>query len=438
MIKFKLLAILTIGLLSQISLAQDFDRSKLDSYFDALDSHNRFMGSVAISQNGKIIYTKSVGFSDVENNTKATDISKYRIGSISKTFTTVLVLKGVEKGLIDLQQTVDKYFPTIENATMMTIQHLLTHRSGLYNFTNDEEYLDWNTQAKTEEEMVYIIGMSGSDFEPGTQAAYSNSNFVLLTYILQKVYNKSYADLVAEHITIPLGLNNTYFGGSINPKKNECKSYRFTENWVLSEETDLSIPLGAGGMISTASDLVKFSDGLFTGNLLTKASLDKMKTLEDNFGMGLFQVPFFDRIGFGHGGGIDGFSSIFSYFSDGGVSYALVSNGTNYNTNDISIAVLSAVYGKTYSLPTFYQVSSEDIDNYVGMYASDQVPLKINIFYENSTLKAQATGQPALSLEATEKHKFKFDTAGIEMEFKPTDNSMILKQGGGIYTFQKE
>ena len=179
--KRTLIASLLIGILSQTGLTQNFDKTKLDNYFNTLEANNKFMGSVAVSKNGAIIYTKSVGFSDIENNVKANENSKYRIGSISKTFTAVLVLKAVEEKKLDLNQTIEKYFPTIKNAEKITIKHLLSHRSGIHNFTNDKDYLTWNTQPKTEKEMVEIITKAGSDFEPDSKAEYSNSNFVLLS-----------------------------------------------------------------------------------------------------------------------------------------------------------------------------------------------------------------------------------------------------------------
>ena len=116
MIKTIVITFLTFAI-SQIGLAQtNFDKSKLDNYFNALEQNNKFMGSVAVSKNGEVIYTKSVGFTDVENNVKSTDNSKYRIGSISKTFTAVLILKAVEEKKINLSQTINKWFPTLKNA----------------------------------------------------------------------------------------------------------------------------------------------------------------------------------------------------------------------------------------------------------------------------------------------------------------------------------
>jgi CubicO group peptidase (beta-lactamase class C family) len=210
--------------------------------------------------------------------------------------------------------------------------------------------------------------------------------------------------------------------------------------WKLESETDMSIPAGAGGIVSTATDLVKFSHALFNGKLLQPASLELMKTLQDNFGLGLIQIPFYERKALGHTGGIDGFNSVFTYFSDGSISYAMVSNGVNYNTNLISIAVMSAVFNKPYQLPTFttYVVTAEDLAQYPGSYASKQIPLKITIKQSNGALVAQASGQAPFPLEPVQRHRFRFEQAGVVIEFNPEEKSFVLKQGGGQYTFVKE
>lgn len=438
--KRKILITLATVVLSLTGFSQIPDKTKLDNYFDTLEAHNKFMGSVSVSQNGNIIYSKSIGFADVENRIPADENTKYRIGSISKTFTTVLVFKAIEEKKLSLDQTLDQFFPAIQHAEKITIKMLLSHRSGIHNFTNDPDYLTWNTQAKTEKEMVDLIAQKGSDFEPDSKAAYSNSNFVLLTYILEKTFKKPYAELLARYITKPIGLTNTYYGGKINIHNKECYSYRFAESWEREPETDISIPMGAGGIVSTSTDLVKFSDALFGGKLLKKESIELMKTVKDGFGSGLIQLPFYGKISYGHTGGIDGFTSVFGYFADGNISYAMTSNGSNFNNNGVSMAVLSAVFNLPYDIPEFttYVVHPEDLDQYAGIYSSQQLPLKISITKENNALIAQATGQPSFPLEATAKDKFVFDQAGIVMEFNPSEKTMLLKQGGGQFLFTKE
>ncbi len=427
-------------ILCPFGFSQTFDKATLDAYFQKLETNNKFMGSVAVSKNGKIIYTKTTGFVDVENKIKANENSKYRIGSISKSFTTVLILKAVEEKKINLSQTLDKWYPTIQNANKITVKQLLGHRSGIHNFTNDKDYLTWNTQPKTEKEMVAIIEKGGSDFEPDSKATYSNSNYVLLTYILEKTYSKSFAQLLQKYIVQPIGLTHTSVFGKINPNANECKSYNFAGSWILQSETDFSIPQGAGCILSTPSDLIKFSEALFGGKLLKPENLELMKSIKEGYGIGLFPIPFHSSKGYGHTGGIDGFSSVYAHFDDESISYALVSNGANFNVNEISIAVLSAVYNKPYEIPSFstYAMSADELEPYLGIYASSQIALKITITKDGNTLIAQATGQQAFPLEATAKDTFKLDLVNAKFEFNPSEKSLMLFQGGGQIKFTKE
>ena len=435
-----LLTIILFFTFGLFGFTQSLNKEKLDNYFNTLLLNNKFMGSVAVSKNGELIYTKSIGYADIENNIRASEKTKYRIGSISKSFTAVLILKAIENQQLTIDETIDKWFPSITNSNKITVKQLLTHRSGIHNFTNNPDYLLWNTQSKTEKEMIEIIKKSGIDFEPNNKAEYSNSNFVLLTFILEKTYNDSYANLVQENIVKPIGLTNTYVFDNINPNNNESKSYSYLGSWKEESETNFTIPLGAGAITSTPTDLIKFADALFWGQLLKPQSLDIMKTIKEGYGSGLFQIPFYDAIGYGHTGGIDGFRSVYAHFPKDTVSYALTSNGTNINNNDISIAVLSAVFDKPYQIPVYtnYTLTSEDLDTYLGVYVSKQMPIKITVTKNKNTLIIQATGQQAFVVEAIEKDKFTLNQVGATFKFNPAKETMILFQGGGKFIFTRE
>ena len=436
--KRKLLITFFILLIVQSGYSQALDKIKLDTYFQALEASNKFMGSVAIAKAGQVIYTKAIGFKVVEDKARPDEHTKYRIGSISKTITAVLILKAVEENKIILSQAINSYFPTIKNADRITILQLLNHHSGIHNFTNDAEYMKWYTQEKSEEELVKIISAIGSDFEPGSKGEYSNSNYVLLSFILQKLYNKSYADILKERIIKPLGLKDTYYGGKINTNNNESHSYKLKGDWVKEIETDMSIPVGAGAVVSTPVDLTNFAYALFNGKIISGESLKQMQTLEDGYGLGLFQMPFHEKKSFGHNGGIDGFSSVFSYFPEDEVSFALTSNGSAYDNNSIVITLLNSVYNKPYQIPNFKTLTAADLDQYLGVYADKSFPMKITVTKEGNTLKAQATGQPAFELEALAENVFRFQQAGLELHFKPAAKQMTLKQGGRDFLLTKE
>ncbi|SKA18774.1 serine hydrolase domain-containing protein [Sediminibacterium ginsengisoli] len=426
-----------IALAGLAATAQDFNKAKLDSVFTALETNEKFMGSTAVMRDGKLLYTRAIGLSDREMQKHPDENTRYRIGSITKTFTSVLVLKAKEEGKLNLDDTIDKYFPEVPNAKKITIRHLLSHRSGIHNFTSDPAYETWNTTPKTRAELVKIIGAAGSDFEPGTKAAYSNSGFVLLSFVLEDVYKTPYAKLIREKITTPIGLRNTYVGGKIKPEAGEAKSYKYDGTWKLEKETDMSIPMSAGAIVSTPTDLVHFAEALFSGKLISAASLQEMKTLNEGYGLGLFTFPFYDKTTYGHTGGIDGFTSFLSYDPDNKIAYALISNGSNYNNNNLSIAVLSAAYNKPFEVPRFsaYKVTSEELDQYLGDYASKDIPLKITIAREGSKLIAKVAGQGNKPLDALEKDKFGDELAGVILVFNPKEKSFVMSQGGRSFLF---
>jgi len=422
------------------SFAQDKKFSTLDSLFNLLEINDRFMGTLSISENSKIIYSKSIGKEDVASGKLSNNLTKYRIGSISKMFTACLIFQAIEENKISLKQTINRFFPKITNAKEITIGNLLNHRSGIHNYTNDTSYLNYYTTLKSQKEMLEIIQASGSDFKPNSRTEYSNSNYILLSFILEKIYKKSYEELLDIKIIQPLGLKNTYFGKKLELTKNECASYRFSGKWELEKETNSSVSLGAGGIVSTTEDLLFFITNLFEGKIINAASLEQMTKLEDGFGMGVFSVPFYDKKGFGHTGGIDGFSSFLYTFPEEKISIALTSNGSRFNNNDIGIAALSDCFDKSFSLPSFYAVklTSTDLDKYLGTYSNSEMPIKIVITKDSLSLKAQASGQQSFSLDATGKDTFEFSAAGVKIEFIPEKNLLILMQGGGEFTFIKE
>ncbi|MFW0736236.1 serine hydrolase domain-containing protein [Flavobacterium sp. T12S277] len=429
-----------IALITTSAFSQTFNSKKLDSLFALLEKNSKYMGSIAISENGKTIYTKSIGFDDLASEKKSSLNTKYRIGSISKTFTASLILKAVEENKINLNQTIDKYFPTVKNAKTITIGNLLNHRSGIHDFTNDDDYLKWNTQYQSRAKMIERISAGAIVFEPGTKGQYSNSNYILLSYILEDLYKKSYGEILSLKITKPLHLKNTYLGGKINLNNNECYSYTLEGKWNKENETDASIPLGAGAVVSNPTDLNLFYESLFAGKVVSTEHLNQMKTIKDKFGMGLLEFPYYERKSYGHTGGIDGFRSVAGYFPNEKLALALTSNGMGYDNNNIMLCALNSYFNKPFTMPVFSNVAVTPaiLDSYSGTYGSLQIPLKISISQKDNTLIAQATGQPSFPLEATATNAFKFDAAGIVLEFNSEKKEMTLKQGGKDYLFTKE
>lgn len=423
------------------SFAQNLNAKRLDSLFQLLEKNNKYMGSIAISENGKTIYNNSIGYDDIESSKKSTINSKYRIGSISKIFTASLIFKALEEKKIKLDQTIEIYFPTVKNASKITISNLLNHRSGIHNFTNDPEYLNWCTQAQSKSKMIERIAGGKISFEPDTKGEYSNSNYILLSFILEDVYKKSYSEILNQKIIEPLKLKNTYLGGKISLENNEAHSYTLSGKWEKANDTDMSVPLGAGAIVSNPTDLNIFIESLFAGKIITAESLSIMTTIKDNFGMGIFEFSYFDKKSYRHTGGIDGFRSVLDYFPKDKLAIAITSNGVmGYNNENILLCALSSYFNKPFQMPTFttIEIPTATLDLYSGTYATSQIPLKITITRKDTSLIAQATGQSSFPLEPTASNIFKFDPAGVVIEFNSDKKELILKQGGKEYLFIKE
>ncbi len=336
-----LLLLLTVGL-----CAQEFDRAKMDSLFTIIESENKGMGSISIFEDGKEVYQRSIGFADVKKGLLANEATKYRIGSISKPFTSVMIMQLIDEGKLALDSKLYSFYPGVPNAKKITIEQLLRHKSGIYNFTSSRDYTSYMEQPKTREELLAIIVAGGIVFEPGEKMEYSNSNYVLLSMIIEEIELKDFSRVLTERIIKPLKLKNTTYGGKIESSKNEAFSYTARTKWKLSTETDMSIPLGAGALVSSPTDLNTFFIALLNGKLCSQKSLDKMCEFDDNVGLGLFELPFYEKRAIGHRGGIDAFQSTAGHFKDDDVSIAYTANGVLMPLNEILIGALSIYFGR--------------------------------------------------------------------------------------------
>ena len=434
-----LFAILLTLALCTAGYAQTLDKAKLDQFFDRLAEKNKAMGSLVVARNGKVLYTRAIGYSQINGTEKKplTAANRFRIGSITKMFTAAMLFQFVEEGKLKLTDTLDKFFPQIPNARKITIAQMLAHRSGIHSFTSDPDFPTWLMNPKTQDELLAIIAKATPDFEPDAKYAYSNSGFILLGYIVEKLAGKPYQDALKERIIAKLGLKDTYLGtGFTEVSKNESYSYRYAGDWRQEGGTHLSIPGGAGALVSTPADQTRFIQALFDLKLVSQESLSQM--MQNKMGMQTF--PLDGKTLYGHGGGIDGFSSILVYLPEEKLAIAYTSNGTVYPRNNILLGVFEIYRNKPFQIPTFetVAVSPEVLDKYIGVYASPDFPLKITVTRDGATILAQATGQRAFTLEATAQDKFKFDAAGIVLEFDAAKNQMVLKQGGRDSVFAKE
>ncbi len=430
-------ALLIFSAFGQNGFSQAFE----DSLLTLLGEKNKAMGSLALMDKGSMIYSRAIGYASVSpEKVLSTPETKYRIGSISKMFTSTLIFQLIEENKLQLTTTLDRFFPQVPNAGKITIGNLLNHRSGIHNLTSDPAYTSYMTKPKTKSEMVEVMSAFSSDFEPGKKFSYSNSNYILLGYIIEELRKAAYNEVLQKYICSKAGLASTYYGSSTDLSKNETYSYTYDRSWNKSPETDMSIPHGAGAVVSTPTDLLRFITALFDGRLISEESLGTMTTITDGMGMGIMKLPYEDKTIYGHAGGIDGFNSLLLYIPADRLAVSYCSNGTVYSVNDIILRTLNNYYGKNEKLPQFnvYNVNPGDLDKYLGVYSNPAIPIKLTISKNNGRLYGQGTGQPSFPLEATGKDEFRFDPAGIIIYFKPGDNQFEMNQGGRLNTFTRE
>ncbi|MGM0580539.1 MAG: serine hydrolase [Bacteroidota bacterium] len=317
---------------------------QLNQFFDKVESKGH-MGSISFFHNGKEVYNRAMGFADLESQTRASKQTKYRIGSISKTFTATLVMQLVEEGKLHFDDNLAEYFPNISNASNITIEHLLKHRSGLFDLTKQEDFERWMEKSQTKQQMINRIVENDTIFKENERKEYSNTNYILLSYIIEQVEGNSYAEILNERIIKTANLQNTYYGSKINTQNHEALSYIMDGEWKLATETDLSIPLGAGGIVSSPTDLNIFYTKLFKGELISGSSLEAMTTFKDGGGIGLSQLPFPTKKAFGHPGSIDGFNSIVVHFPKEKVTVSYISNGEVIQLRNLFFQALNIYFG---------------------------------------------------------------------------------------------
>jgi len=433
-------ALLTLVLVTA-GYAQTLDKAKLDELFDRLLEKNKGMGSLTLAKDGNVLYTRSFGYSQINGTEKKplTATTKYRIGSITKTYTAVMIFQLVEGGKLRLTDTLDKFFPQIPNAGKITIRQILNHRSGIHNLEPDGS---WGKQPRTKDEVVARIAQGQPDFEPDARHLYSNTGYVLLGYIVEKAGGKPYQEAMKERITSRIGLKDTYLGaGNTDPGKNEALSYSYVGGWREAAEIDFSITGGAGAILSTPADMTKFIQALFDLKLVSQNSLNQMKTMRDGEGMGMEPFSFAGKTLYGHTGGSNSSGAWLAYFPEEKLALAYTTNAKIYTVSNIVSGVFDIYWNRPFQIPTFdtFDVSTEVLDRYVGVYTIPGTPAKMTVTRDGATLYIQAGAEPSrgVPLEATAEDKFKIDP-GVVFEFDAAKGQLTIKRPNGERVFTKE
>jgi len=416
------------------------DVARMEQLIQARVADKSFMGAVLVARGDQVILNKGFGSANLELNVPNTPSTKFRLGSVTKQFTAASILLLAERGKLALEDPVKKHWPDAPAAwDAITIYHLLTHTSGIPNFTNYPEYMQtWKFAPTTSEKAIGYFRDKPLEFAPGERMNYSNSGYVLLGYIVERVSGQSYATFVRENIFKPLGMNDSGYDVNAAILPNRAAGYTPGANGLTNAAyVDMTIPGGAGALYSTTADLLRWTQGLFGGKLLKPESLAKMTTPnKNNYAFGLVIGTSGGRKTIEHNGAIEGFNTQLTYFPDSKITVAVLSNVNGSAPTQIGEQLGRLAHGdtvRTNAERTQIQVPRERLERLVGSYEITPMATMV-ISLEGNQLLSRLGGQPVVPLFAESETKFFARVVEAEMEFEIGADgkavAMVLRQNG--------
>jgi CubicO group peptidase (beta-lactamase class C family) len=415
------------------------DVPRMEQVIQSFVSGNHFMGSVLVARGSEIVLDKGYGFANLEWETPNSPSTKFRLGSITKQFTAASILLLEERGKLSVNDPVKKYMPDAPAAwDKITIFNLLTHTSGIPSFTSFPDYASLEPFPATAEQLVKRFRDKPLDFQPGEKWDYSNSGYVLLGYLIEKISGGSYERFVRDNIFKPLGMKDSGYDSNSAIIPRRAAGYSPGPNGPENAGyINMTVPLSAGGLYSTTDDLLGWEQGLFGGKLLSPASLQKMTTpFKNDYGCGLMVHTVNGHRVIEHGGGIEGFNTMLAYYPEDKLTVVVLSNINGPNTPDIASKLAAVVHGEKVVLLSERKEVTLDpkvFEGYVGNYELGPKFI-LTVTREGDKLITQATGQPKVPIFAASEREFFAKVVDAQVTFE-TDSSgraisLTLHQNG--------
>lgn len=398
----------------------------------------QFMGTVLVARDSAILLDKGYGSANLEWDIANVPSAKFRLGSVTKQFTAACILLLEERGKLKLDVPVKTYLRDAPPAwDKVTIFHLLTHTSGIPSFTDFPDYKDTQATPTTPEKLVARFREKPLEFQPGEQWKYSNSGYVLLGYLIEKVTGQNYAQFVQDNIFTPLGMRDSGYDSNRAVIWHRASGYTFENGKIINADyVAMSIPFSAGALYSTNEDLLRWEQGLMGGKLLSPASLQKMTTpYRHDYALGVGVQTVNGRKVIKHGGGIEGFNTELDFYPDDKLTVVVLANLNGEAPGEIATKLAAVAHGE---LTTFtseqreISVPESVLRQYVGTYQI-QPGVDVTMTLEGGQLMTQITGQPKFPVYAESESKFFLKVVEAEIEF-PTDKGeaayLVIHQGG--------
>jgi D-alanyl-D-alanine carboxypeptidase len=408
-------------------------------YMAAATKDGAFMGTVLVAKNGKALFSNGYGFANAEHGVANSVDTKFRLGSITKQFTAVAVLQLEEQGKLAVTDAMCKYVEGCpETWKPITIHHLLTHTSGLFNFTNDPEYRRTAMLPSPPAKTMERIRDKPLRFDPGTKFEYSNSGYIALAIVVEKASGESYPDYMRKHVFQPAGMNDTGHDDHTPILKNRAMGYEGQGSALRhSPYHDMTIPIGAGDLYSTAQDLLLWDQALNNDALLKAPARAKLFTAnKSNYAYGWTVPKMFNRQAHTHGGGIYGFTTNILRFPEEGLVTIALSNNSSAATGRIGRDLAAIFLGEKFELPkvrTAITLPADTLDRYTGKFALAPAAI-MSITREGDQIYTQLTGQGKIEIYPESPTVFfpRVADATISFEFGADGRatSITLHQGG--------
>lgn len=425
MLRFTLVALAVASTV----FAQDIPR--MNQVADAKASATKFMGSVLVAKDGTVLFEKNYGFANVELKVSNTSETKFRIGSVTKQFTAAAILLLEERGKLSVQDPVAKFIPDAPAAwAKITLYHLLTHTSGIPSFTGFSDYETVKRSARTPAELVGLFRDRPLEFAPGEKHVYSNSGYVLLGYLVERISGQSYEAFLQENIFKPLGMSQSGYDSNSAVIPNRASGYvPGPDGYLNAPYIDMHVPHGAGALYSTTHDLLRWNTALFGGKILSAVSLEKMTTpFKNDYAFGLAVHTVNGRKVIDHGGGIEGFNAQLSYYPESKLTVVALANVNGSTVFELAPQLAALALGETVKLSTErheIEVPASVLQNYVGVYQLlPQITNTVRLV--DGHLTTQLSGQPAFPLFAETETTFFLKVVDAQVEF--------FKDSGGRVT----
>jgi CubicO group peptidase (beta-lactamase class C family) len=405
--------------------------AKLDSLLDAYTKVWDYTGTVLVATKSGVLFEKGYGYKNKETRSLNDTNTIFQIGSITKQFTSAIILQLEQQKKLSLQDSLTKYIPDYPNGNKITIEQLLTHTAGVYNYTNDAVFMkNESMRPISRDSLIARFKYKPLDFTPGEKFSYSNSGYELLGYIIEKVTGESYFQAVRQRIFQPLHMDHSGFDFTDLHSPDKALGYTPQSTTPLPI-VDSSVSFAAGAIYTTVGDLYKWDRALLAGKILRQASQQKAYTPHlANYGYGWMIHVVDGKKVVEHGGGITGFVSYIKRIPEYETCIIILDNQPgSANLAKIAQDIADMLSGKDVRLPKAKVAVTLDtalLRQYVGQYQIGPNFI-FTITLEDGHLYGRATGQGKMELFAEMKDLFFTKVPDGEIEFARDADGKIEK-----------